>query len=139
MQIYYRNIVAILEHLGDNILFIRTLRKQTQSELATLFGVKPGTPSTWEKRGTIPSPDILQKISEWAGYSIDELFNKQLRKTRINGINPDSKEVEFTLAPADAELEALRQQVNDLREALKTKDELIEALKALIAKGKEKR
>lgn len=132
--------------LGRNIKYIRLLKGWTQAEFAEKIGSKSDNVYVYEKGKANPNTLVLQRISQVAGVSVDDLLNKDLSQIPINVKDKDSQAVEFQFSPAAAEIEALRKQseaqektIKAQEELLKSKDDLIEALKALIAKGKEKR
>ena len=51
-------------------------KKLKQHHLANEFGVTPAAVSRWYN-GSIPSPDILPKLAQFLGVSVDYLLEKQ--------------------------------------------------------------
>lgn len=62
---------------NDNIAInLRKIRKEhslTQKELAEKVGISPQTYNTYEKRGSVPTLPVLEKIAKILGVSVDYL------------------------------------------------------------------
>ncbi len=56
---------------------LRTSRGLTMQELANMLGVTKGAVSMWENKGVIPRRDILIKISQIFGISVDDLIGNE--------------------------------------------------------------
>ncbi len=67
---------------GENIMFqLCNLRKKkglTQIETARLLGVGQSSVSMWEKGESTPRADLLPKIADVLGCTIDELFGRTI-------------------------------------------------------------
>ncbi len=79
--------------LGLNIKHLRSANSITQSKLSQLLGVKSTSISNWEVGISSPDLDILAKISNYFGVSLDELIlvshNNWKLKEKIESINYD--------------------------------------------------
>lgn len=72
-----------MEYFGDKLRALRTEKKMTQSELATLLGVVGASVSSYEISRKYPSIEILIKICQifdvsadyLLGFSDDKAFN----------------------------------------------------------------
>ncbi len=65
-------------HLGDNLRWLRMLRKQPQDVVAGVMQVARSTYSAWETRSTEPRMDQLVRLSDYYGVSYDWLLRKDL-------------------------------------------------------------
>lgn len=70
--------------IAKNISFLRKKNNLKQSEMLTLFGVKPTTWSDYERGKTTPSIDLLFSISEYFGVEIRELVKTDLQKVSFD-------------------------------------------------------
>ena len=77
--------MAIL--LSQNIKLIRGLLGKTQKEFADLIGVKLSNLKTYETSDIMPKVQVLKRIAEIAGVSMDEVVNKELNEADIIGIH----------------------------------------------------
>ncbi len=59
--------------LGENIVRLRTEKRQTQEELADLLGVSRQSVSKWESDVSVPELDKLIKLSEVFAVTMDKL------------------------------------------------------------------
>ncbi len=57
---------------------LRTSRKLTMQQLADQLGVTKGAVSMWENKGVVPRRDILVKISQIFGISLDSLIGNEI-------------------------------------------------------------
>lgn len=95
-------------------------RKITVNRMRTDLGLGVGTFATWEKRGTIPNGETLDKIADYFNVSVDYLLGKE-KKPSENG-----------------ELDAVTIQFNDLLGKLsqEQKEALIPLLESMIRQKK---
>lgn len=122
--------------LAENIKWIRLLKGHSQAKFGELLGVSKDAVYTYEVGRTVPNASILSKIATMAGVSISDLQNKDLKEQTIHVINPDTKKVEFTLAPNGAN--QLEKELQHLRELLKAEKEKNELLKQLVERSSKK-
>lgn len=61
---------------------LRKEKKVTQEQLATYLGVSPQAVSKWEN-GSYPEGDLLPKIADYFGVSIDYLYGRAEKECRI--------------------------------------------------------
>lgn len=123
-------------HLAENIRWIRLLKGKKQTEFAVELGITADRLYSYEKGKAVPNEMIQAKIASMAGITTIELREKDIRDRSINVINPDTKKVEFTLAPNGANQH--EKELEHLRELLKAEKEKNELLKQLIAKSSKK-
>lgn len=62
------------KEFSNMIRILRNNHKLTMQELADKLGVTKGAVSMWENKGIVPREDILIKISQIYGISIDKLL-----------------------------------------------------------------
>lgn len=122
--------------LAENIKWIRLLKGLSQAKFGDLLEVSKDAVYTYEVGRTVPNAALLSKIATMAGVSISDLQNKDLKNQTIHVINPDTKKVEFTLAPNGANQQEI--ELKHLRELLKAEKEKNELLKQLVEKSSKK-
>ena len=88
-------------HLANNIKYIRLLAGKTQTEFGELIGCSKDSVYTYEKGKATPDELILSKISKIAGVTIEDLLHKDLSKREIKVIDPESKDMVYTLSSSD--------------------------------------
>lgn len=69
--------LLIAEVNGVNISLARGKRGMTQSELACRLCVTQGAVSQWETGKAIPRPEMLVKIADILGCTVDELLRRK--------------------------------------------------------------
>ena len=65
---------------------LKRIRKEkaiTQEQLADKVGVSPQAVSKWEL-SSYPDPQLLPAIADYLGVTIDELFGRDRKSTRLN-------------------------------------------------------
>lgn len=72
---------------------LKVLRKQkgiTQEKLATIIGLERSSVGKYESTNVIPSPDVLIKLSDFFGVTINELLGKDKDDvyTRLDNVFP---------------------------------------------------
>lgn len=60
---------------GERLKELRKSKKVTQEDLAKKFDVNPATVSAWEVGKAEPSYEVLTKLANYFGVSIDYLLN----------------------------------------------------------------
>lgn len=61
----------------QNIREARQLKGITQEQLAKMLGITQGAVAQWENGLTHPSFDMLPKVAEALGMTVDELIGKK--------------------------------------------------------------
>jgi transcriptional regulator with XRE-family HTH domain len=90
-------------HLFENIKTIRILYGETQEKFGLRMGVTKGMQYSYEKN-TAPDGIYLRKLSALTGLSIEELKHTKISESQIHVLNPDNKQMEFTLVrPTNAQ------------------------------------
>lgn len=82
---------------GNNLKFLRTKYKMSQTQLAEKLGVSQNTISQWEKG--VREPDSIQlflDIAQLLDVTLDELVNSNLEANEIHFTNPQDA-VEFII------------------------------------------
>ena len=62
----------------QNIREARQLKGITQEQLAKMLGITQGAVAQWENGMTHPSFDMLPKVAEALGMTVDELIGKKV-------------------------------------------------------------
>lgn len=78
------------KEFSNTIRILRSNKKLTMQELANQLGVTKGAVSMWENKGIVPREDILIKISQLYGISIDKLLGNN-----INQIDKSNGKLEY--------------------------------------------
>ena len=68
--------------IGKQIKKYRNQKKYTQEKLGSLIGVTTQAVSKWERGGT-PDAEILPKLADALGVSIDALFGREQQDIRL--------------------------------------------------------
>lgn len=96
-----------LHNLPLRLSEVRTLAKQSQSELAGKLGVSPSLISHWEKGTRTPSESQLLDLARHLGVALDYLLNAEIRpsfKCRAQPTSPQRDAVEKTLLDASMQV-----------------------------------
>lgn len=89
--------------LNENIRKIRMSNSMSQVELAKRLGVSKQSVSNWENDNIQPSVEMLVKIAQCLGVSVDNLLGLSYEKTvDVTGLN-------------DTQIAHIRQIINDIR------------------------
>lgn len=102
----------------------------TQQDFAEAVGATKDKIYTYEKGRAKPNSLLLKRIADVAGITIDQLLNDNLN---INVLNPDTKEVEFTLTKTTSDEVSTKEQelskrVIELETEVKLLNEMIDRL-----------
>ena len=73
-----------------NLCKLRKSRKMTQAELAGKFNFSDKTISKWESGESLPSIDVLAKLSEFYGITLNDLTNENLETNEENKLTEKS-------------------------------------------------
>lgn len=74
-------------YLGSNIRFLRNRLKKSQDDMAALLGIKRSTLNSYENRVALTPPlDLLMKISNYFGFSLDTIVRIDLSKIKDNSL-----------------------------------------------------
>jgi transcriptional regulator with XRE-family HTH domain len=68
--------------IGKQIKKYRNQKKYTQEKLGSLIGVTTQAVSKWERGGT-PDAEVLPKLADALGVSIDALFGREEQDIRL--------------------------------------------------------
>lgn len=123
-------------HLAKNIKWIRLLSGKKQTEFAVILGITEDQLYTYENGKAKPSSVVKEKIATIAGISVTDLEELDIKKRTIQVINPDTKKVEFTLAPNGANQH--EKELKHLQEMLAEKEKQIKLLTQLLEKTSKK-
>ena len=55
---------------------------KSPSRAAIEMGINKGTVSVWKKKGTTPQSEILQKVADYFGVSVDFLLGNEGKKSK---------------------------------------------------------
>lgn len=69
--------------IAAHLQFLRKSHSDTQDELATKLEITRQAVSKWETGATIPSPDVLLKLSKLYEISINDILEPQVKPQRI--------------------------------------------------------
>lgn len=119
-------------HLAENIKWIRLLSGKKQTEFAVILGISEDQLYTYEKGKASPNSVVKEKIATIAGITVTDLEKLDIKKRTIQVINPDTKKVEFTLAPNVANQQ--EKELKHLQEILAEKEKQIKLLTQLLEK-----
>lgn len=106
--------------LGLNIKHLRTNKKLTQVELSNILEVKSTALSNWEVGNSSPDMDIIAKLSNYFGISVDKLALIEFSKWSSSDTNTNSP---FQLPTGPCQQCALREKL------IAQQEETIELLK----------
>ena len=59
--------------ISERIFDLLQKQKKSQGALSTALGIRQATVSSWKTKGTTPAADLLEKIAEFFGVSVDYL------------------------------------------------------------------
>lgn len=97
-----------MSFIHNNIRFLRKRKGYGQEYIAAALSITQSAVSAYEMGKSQPTPDGLMVLSDLFGITIDELIRKDLS---IQESNED--------APTEhAQLEAIKQEIADLRKAI---------------------
>lgn len=65
----------VIHLFGDRLKELRKERNLTQEDIGNLCGVAKNTVSNWENNANQPSFEIVKKIAQYFGVTIDYLLN----------------------------------------------------------------
>ena len=65
----------VIHLFGDRLKELRKERNLTQEDIGNLCGVAKNTVSNWENNANQPSFDIVKKLAQYFGVTIDYLLN----------------------------------------------------------------
>lgn len=83
---HYDTIKKVIAIFSNILKTLRKTKKITQEQLAEIIGVERSSIAKYESTNTIPSIDVLLKISNYFNVSLDYLLeNKQNEKTLTKG------------------------------------------------------
>ncbi len=69
--------------LANNLRYLRKERKLSQQEIADTIGIKQRTYSDYEMGKSLPTADVLVKLADFFGKSLDILVRVSLPLTEI--------------------------------------------------------
>lgn len=61
----------------ENLHRLMDEKKVTKNKLLVTLGLNKSSILNWEQRGTIPSGEVLDKLANYFGVSVDELLGKE--------------------------------------------------------------
>lgn len=74
-------------NVAQRIAYVLDRRGISRNKMQTDLGLSSATVYTWEKRGTTPKAETLQKIAEYLGVSQEYLLTGEESKRIITGSN----------------------------------------------------
>lgn len=87
-----------MNHFGATIYALRKSRYLTQEQLAEQLSVSSVTISKWERNETLPSLELLCKLADYFGVTVDELLGReQGNMTGSNSLYSEAKLSDFEL------------------------------------------
>ena len=60
--------------ISERIFDLLSNKNKRQTELAKFVGVRPNTVTDWKSKGSTPSAELIPKISEFLGVSVEYLL-----------------------------------------------------------------
>ena len=79
--------------LADQIKRLRMQKKMSQKELGLVFDVIKQTVSSWETGNSKPSHDLLEKMADFFGVTVNEMYGRSDAKSTIEEEWPDVVQV----------------------------------------------
>ena len=79
--------------LADQIKRLRMQKKLSQKELGLVFDVIKQTVSSWETGNSKPSHDLLEKMADFFGVTVNEMYGRSDAKSTIEEEWPDVVQV----------------------------------------------
>lgn len=118
----------VIHLFGDRLKELRKERNLTQEDIGNLCNVAKNTVSSWEKNINQPNFEIVKKLAQYFGVSIDFLFgyninnintiekiNQTLREANLINNDEELKEEEIKLALEQArQYKQMWKKINDL-------------------------
>lgn len=114
-------------HLSSNIRLIRLLSGMTQEEFGQKMGANRNKQYTYEVNKAIPDELYMQRVADFANISIAELKGVELKEKDIKVIDPDNKDMVYTLTDKAA-VDERDARIISLEAEVKTLKEMIEKL-----------
>ena len=79
--------------LSEQIKKFRTQKKMSQQELGSVLKVIKQTVSSWETGNSKPSHDLLEKMADFFGVTVNEMYGRSDAKSTIEEEWPDVVQV----------------------------------------------
>ncbi len=79
--------------LSEQIKRLRMQKKLSQKELGLHFNVIKQTVSSWETGNSKPSHDLLEKMADFFGVTVSEMYGKPETKSSIDDDWPEVVQV----------------------------------------------
>ncbi|QHQ61263.1 helix-turn-helix domain-containing protein [Anaerocolumna sedimenticola] len=76
--------------IGKKIRNLRQQKNIPQNDLAQILGVSKSTMSNYERNYSTPDPDILVKLAEYFGVSVDYLFDYEDSRHKFELVKENS-------------------------------------------------
>lgn len=114
-----------MHHLGKNLKYLRKKMSKTQAELALIVGKGQTTIGNWENGESEPSLEELILLSNFSGFSIDNLLKRELESNGDDvgeNIKPVSKLIsDPAFLNLVSQFQSLKKEVEQLKKKLKNK------------------
>jgi len=101
--------------IGERIKKIRG--SLTQDDFAARLGVKQNTVSTWEKRGTMPNEEMIKKLADFGGVTVEWLLRGEPPPAPPRGLQEFAPE-DYVVALNPLEIALLTAVVTKVEEVL---------------------
>lgn len=102
--------------VSERLLRIRTLRGETQEQVAEAIGISYVSLSRYETGQRMPKMNILMKLAEYYGVSVDEIMRDEKKEAAQSGnIDEDLKNILLSLS--QEEFQRVKDFVSGLRAA----------------------
>lgn len=75
--------IFCMNHLSKNIRHLVDISEKSQDAFGEIFGLKRGAVGSYINEVAVPKIETLQKISEFSGFSIDQLINFDISNENI--------------------------------------------------------
>lgn len=102
----FRNIIATMMHICENIKKGREMRKLSQDELSSKLGVKRTTYAEWEKE-TVPRADTFWRLATILKVKPDDLLSENWQPDENSTFTPVATRKKISLETIQKDLDTI--------------------------------
>lgn len=118
------------EKIAENIKSIRKNKGLSQAKFATLFDKKRGSVDQWERAIYAPTIDILIKLADMKGCSLDYLVGRDFDNPTNETPAEPATHYGLKIEDLKSKNDSLRREIITLKELVDSKNEIIDLYKS---------